>query len=205
MELSALLAGSAIEVGVAARPLEGEDRSGDLHVVARAGEGTLVAVIDGLGHGGGAADAAALAGEILEEHAAEPFERLLLRCHEGTMHSRGAVVGLARIADDGAMTWLAIGDIEGVLSPAGGAEGGIRSLPQHRGIVGRSLPPLRPERLDLAPGDAVIIATDGIRPDGLRRLLPPTSPQWLASDILTRSARPNDDALVVVVRYGGPA
>jgi phosphoserine phosphatase RsbX len=205
MELNAPHVGSAIRWGVAGRPLAGEERSGDLHVVTELDDGMLVAIIDGLGHGDGAADAAASAGEILERHAAEPLELLVPRCHEGMRHTRGAVMGLARFHDAGSMTWLAVGDAEGVLVPEDADQSPIRSMPQHRGIVGRNLPMLRSVSFDLTPGDLVIMATDGVGADGLRRSLLRSTPQWLATDILARSARPNDDALVLVVRYGGTA
>jgi negative regulator of sigma-B (phosphoserine phosphatase) len=202
MELNALDFDSTIEWGVAERPLAGEERSGDLHVVKQLDDGTLVAVIDGLGHGGEAAGAATAAAQILEQHAAEALELLVRRCHEGLRSTRGAVMGLARFHGSGSMRWLAVGDAEGVLVPGGADEGRIRSLPQHRGIVGRNLPALRPESFDLAPGDLVIMATDGINSEGLRRPLLRSTPQWLANDILARSARVNDDALVLVVRCG---
>jgi phosphoserine phosphatase RsbX len=197
--------GPAIDWGVAGRPLAGQERSGDLHVVKEFDDGVLVAAIDGLGHGDLAADAAASAAEILDQYAAEPLERLVTRCHEGLRGTRGAVMALARIPRGGSMMWLAVGDVEGRFVPDGADEGSVRSLPQHRGIVGLNLPVLHAESVDLSPGDAVIMATDGIRPDGLRRGLHRATPQWLATDILAKSARPNDDALVLVVRYRGSA
>lgn len=203
MELNTRRLGTAIECGVAGRPLEGFERSGDLHVVAELDDGMLVAVIDGLGHGGAAADAAAVGGEIIARYASEPLARLLPRCHEAMRHTRGAVMGLARFHDAGSMTWLAVGDAEGLLVPDGADQSRIRSMPQHRGIVGSNLPVLHPVSFDLGPGDLVVMASDGVRADGLRRTLGRATPQWLANDILARSARPNDDALVVVVRYGG--
>ena len=47
-----------IDTGVATLPLPGEPESGDLSLVKRIGSGTLVAVVDGLGHGQEAASAA---------------------------------------------------------------------------------------------------------------------------------------------------
>jgi phosphoserine phosphatase RsbX len=205
MELSALRVGPSIDWGVAGRPLAGEERSGDLHMVKQFDDGVLAAVIDGLGHGDGAADVAASAAQILDRYADEPLERLVTRCHDGLRHTRGVVLGLAMFAHEGSMTWLAVGDAEGVLVPVSGDEDGIRTLPQHRGIVGGNLPPLHAESVDLSPGDAVIMATDGVDPSGLRRGLLRFTPQWLATDILGRSARANDDALVLVIRYRGSA
>ena len=205
MELSTPRAGASIDWGVAGRPIAGEERSGDLHVVRQVDDGVLAAVIDGLGHGDGAADVAASAGEILGRYAAEPVEQLAARCHEGLRHTRGVVMGLARFAHEGSMMWLAVGDAEGVFVPGGADEKSIRTLPQHRGIVGGNLPPLHPVRVDLSPGDVVVMATDGVDPGGLRRGLLRSTPQWLATDMLAKSARAHDDALVLVIRYRGAA
>jgi serine/threonine protein phosphatase PrpC len=205
MELTTRPIGSSIEWGFAARPLPGERRSGDHHVVRAFDGGTLLGVIDGLGHGDGAADVAATAGDILERHASDPLERLVTRCHEALHSSRGVVLAVARIPNVGPMHWLAVGDAEGILVATDGGDKGIRHLPQHRGIVGRNLPPLRVETFELSANDVVLMATDGISVDGLRRRLMRSTPQWLATDILATSARPNDDALVLVARYRGQA
>ena len=50
-----------IETGVAAEVLEGQAESGDRHLVKSFIDGVLVAVVDGLGHGAGAASAAGTA------------------------------------------------------------------------------------------------------------------------------------------------
>ena len=47
-----------IETGFATLPLPGEVESGDLSLVKRVGKGTLIAVVDGLGHGQEAASSA---------------------------------------------------------------------------------------------------------------------------------------------------
>ena len=47
-----------LERGIAERALPGEERSGDHAVFVTRSDGALVAAIDGLGHGGEAADAA---------------------------------------------------------------------------------------------------------------------------------------------------
>jgi hypothetical protein len=207
MVLSALQAGSLIEWGVAGRPLGGEGRSGDLHVVKEFEDGVLVAAIDGLGHGDRAADAAAGAADVLERHAAEPLELLVGRCHEAIRHLRGVVMGLARFTrQSDSMTWLGIGDTAAVLIRQDIQDDLGRTLPQHRGVVGvNKLPKLESVGIDLTPGDVVIMASDGIHHTGLRRGSSHFTPQFLAMDILARSARANDDAMVLVVQYRGRA
>jgi phosphoserine phosphatase RsbX len=203
MELSPPPVRSPVEWGVAGRPLAGEQRSGDLHVVRELDDGVLLGVIDGLGHGDGAAEAASVAGDVLRGDASEPLDRLMARCHDALRHTRGAVVALAIVPHTGPMRWLAVGDAEGVLVPAGPGGTAIRHLPQHRGIVGRNLPPLRVEVFDLSALDVLLMATDGISIDGLSRGPVRATSQWLANNILARSARANDDALVLVARRRG--
>ena len=53
-----------LERGVAGLAHEGEGRSGDVAVFAPSQRGGLVAVIDGLGHGDAAADAAEAAADV---------------------------------------------------------------------------------------------------------------------------------------------
>ena len=53
------------------------------------------AVIDGLGHGDAAADAAAVASGRIRRHRREPAESLLRRCHAALRKTRGAVITLA--------------------------------------------------------------------------------------------------------------
>jgi hypothetical protein len=100
------------------------------------------------------------------------------------------------------MTWAGIGNVEGVLVRGDPAARPPRELLTPRGgVVGYVLPSVRAAALPIAPGDTLILATDGIRScftDGvdLRR-----SPQEVAGAIFARHARGSDDALVLVARY----
>ena len=84
-----------LERGVAGLAHEGDDRSGDVAVFAASERGGLVAVIDGLGHGDAAADAAEAAAEVLHAQVDDPPQELLERCHEALRRTRGAVMTLA--------------------------------------------------------------------------------------------------------------
>ena len=66
-----------IETGFATLPLPGEVESGDLSLVKRVGKGTLIAVVDGLGHGQEAASSAHAAIAALERYAREPLADLV--------------------------------------------------------------------------------------------------------------------------------
>jgi serine/threonine protein phosphatase PrpC len=195
-----------IEYGVATLPLPGETESGDLHVVQPAGTGVLVGVADGLGHGAAAAAAARAAVATLREHAHEALVPLLQRCHHALLGTRGVVMGLAFFqGGDGSMTWLGVGNVECVLlytdlavRPARPAR---TTLVTRGGIVGSQLPQLRAEVISIAPGDTLIVATDGIKDGFASGLDTETPPQQLADQILARSCKGTDDALVLVARY----
>jgi len=204
-----------IDRAVAARPLAGQSISGDLHVIAPFPAGVLVGVIDGLGHGEEAAAAAAITVATLTAHAHEPVIPLLKRCHEQLKGTRGVVMSVASIAArDNSMTWVGVGNVEGLLWRVDvNRQPPTESLPLRGGVLGYQLPPLRAFSLPVARGDLLVFATDGIR-SSFTRDLSPSDPlgrytqgelQPLANRILAQYGKSTDDALVLVIRYLGGA
>lgn len=202
-----------IEWGVAARAFDGRAESGDQYLVEPYPSGILVVVVDGLGHGHGAAVVAKTAVAALEGHAHEPIIPLLKRCHKALRGSRGVVMSLASFNALGAtMTWLGVGNVIGLLLRAD-ARGGPphESLLPRGGVVGYRLPMLRPAAIPVMRGDTLIFATDGIRNGFAEELFlsevrgPTTgdAPQKTADHILAQHGQGRDDALVLVARYVG--
>ena len=68
-----------IEAAFATLPLPGQTESGDLCLIKRVGKGTLLAVVDGLGHGQEAASAAHAAVGALDRYSREPLIELVRR------------------------------------------------------------------------------------------------------------------------------
>jgi hypothetical protein len=195
-----------VEAAVAARPVAGEERSGDLAVIELLADGALVAAVDALGHGPEAAAAADVAGAVLREFAAAPPRALVERCHEALRRTRGAVMSVAVFdARDASMTWVGVGNVEAVLlrrrAPAGAPPREV--LTARGGVVGYTLPPLHASALPVARGDTLVLASDGIRSGFAVDLEPHGTPQEMADAILAQHARGSDDALVLVVRYIG--
>jgi len=193
-----------IDWGSASSALDGME-SGDTHVVAPFPNGVLLAVIDGLGHGTEAAAAAQQAAQILSANAGEAVLSLVQRCHEGLRKTRGAVMSVASLnAQDSSVTWVGIGNVEGVLLRADRTANPSREAINLRGgIVGYQLPPLQPATVALSRGDTLIMVTDGIDSGFMTGLAVEHAPQTLADFILTQHARGTDDALVLVARYSG--
>jgi hypothetical protein len=57
--------------------------------------------------------------------------------------------------------------------------------------------------MPVAPGDMLVLSTDGIRPGYFDLLGTEASPQELAGRILEEYGKGTDDALVLVARYLG--
>jgi negative regulator of sigma-B (phosphoserine phosphatase) len=195
-----------IDWGVAECSLPGEAKSGDASIVAQVPEGVVFAVIDGLGHGLEAAQAAGAAAAVVKEHAGEPLIPLIERCHQALRYSRGATMTLAQVNSiSQTLTWLGVGNVEGRLLRSYPSKELTTESPMLRGgVVGHKLPPLHPSSAKLSRGDLIIMTTDGVG-GFVDRLAPEGTPQGIADSILQRLWRRTDDALVFVARYlGGP-
>ena len=194
-----------LEIGVASAALVGQPMSGDLHLIAPRGEGSLLAVLDGLGHGPEAAAAAAKAAATLTRHATESVIALVRAAHQDLIGSRGVALSVAAInvAED-TLAWLAIGNVEGMLLRADPAARPVReAIVMRGGVVGYELPSLQAAVHSLSKGDVVVFATDGIEASFTQRLDPTLPPQRLAEQVLADFGKGTDDALVLVARYLG--
>ncbi|OLE60399.1 MAG: hypothetical protein AUG10_05965 [Gemmatimonadetes bacterium 13_1_20CM_2_70_10] len=185
--------------------MAGQRESGDLHLVKSVDGGALVAVVDGLGHGEDAAFASKTAVGTLERYGHEPPLSVLQRCHEALIGTRGVVLSLARFdSTRGMMTWLGVGNVEGLLQHADWSERSARAtLVTRGGIVGGDLPAVQAAVVPVAPGDTLVFATDGVRHEFPAEISISEPPQRLADQILARFGKGTDDALVLVARYLG--
>lgn len=196
-----------IEWAVAEHARQGQTESGDRALAMTTADGALVAVVDGLGHGAEAADVAKTAVRSLERHASQPVISLLRHCHGALSGTRGAVVSLAAFsARDETMTWLGVGNVEGLLLRGQSAMSPPREMLLVRGgVVGVHLPALSAALVPVARGDTLILATDGVRSDFLNQNLPHRDPpQRVADHVIRHWGSQSDDSLVLVARYLGP-
>ncbi|MDP1807941.1 MAG: SpoIIE family protein phosphatase [Actinomycetota bacterium] len=194
-----------VDFAVAALTLPGQAESGDLFVVKFFAHGALIAVIDGLGHGPDAADAAKKAVATLELHAQEPVEDLIRRCHQALLRTRGVGMSLASINSlNNSLTQVGVGNVEVVLFRDDSETSRSREwLLVRGGVVGYELPTVKPSVTELKPGDLLVFATDGIH-SGFGEGLPlDKTPQQTADLIMADFARGTDDALVLAARYIG--
>lgn len=184
----------------AGAPIPGETSSGDGHLVHHGELRTLIAVMDGLGHGPAAHAATSAAIAAIAEDPDAPLRKLFESCNGALRRTRGVVMTMASIAKDGETEWLAVGNVEAIV---------VRSAQpyQHEGVLARGgvvgwrLPSLQVRSAHLDPGDLLVMATDGIRTGFESSVDPILSPDVIASRILEQNGRGYDDALVLVARY----
>jgi phosphoserine phosphatase RsbX len=194
-----------VEYGVAKYVLPGQGESGDHHLVCCSRSGILIAAIDGIGHGEEAANAAKTAAALLKSSVDEPIIPLVELCHEKLRATRGVVLSLASIdPDHRMMTWLGVGNVQGVLVRSAAKQGNLQeSLLLRAGVVGSQLPALQATVLPIGLGDTLFFATDGVRADFSLTLSARENPQRAADRILNQYRSGNDDALVLVSRLTG--
>jgi serine phosphatase RsbU (regulator of sigma subunit) len=202
--LKTLMSSTAfVEWAVADLVYPGQVESGDRPVFAPFPGGVLLGVVDGVGHGEEATAAARAAVEILEAHRTESVVSQVRLCHSGLRRTRGVVMSLASYdARARTMSWIGIGNVEGILLRADSA-GALRydSLLLRGGVVGHQLPTVESSVVRVSPGDTLILATDGVKSDFVSSVTPGAHPQQMADDILALHRREADDALVLAARF----
>ena len=194
-----------LEYGVASVTAPDQDESGDRHLVKTIQDGALLAVVDGSGHGKDAGGPARLAVETMETHADEGVVSLFQQCHERLRSTRGAVMSIASIsAAQSTLTWAGVGNIEGMILRFGSSsQETIDRLLLRPGIVGYRLPRVQPQTMPIAPGDLIILATDGISLDFENHIMSEEHPRAIANTISSGYRKQYDDGLVLVARYLG--
>jgi negative regulator of sigma-B (phosphoserine phosphatase) len=190
---------------VEAAARKGDVVSGDVSVVCPEREGTLFAVIDGVGHGAAAAYASNVAADTIRSARHTDLPALAGQCHDALRDTRGAAIILGHVDQPGGqLTWLAVGNVTGAVGrhmPGGARLTAV--VPLSYGLLGHRLGNLRTQTQLLYPGDVIVSATDGIMPRFVDTLVLSGTPQNIADRILHRFWRETDDGLIFVARVRG--
>ncbi|HEX6421334.1 MAG TPA: SpoIIE family protein phosphatase [Acidimicrobiales bacterium] len=197
---------ACLDYARAGRPMVGEHVSGDLALHVLHPGGSLLGVLDGLGHGPEARHAAERARDVVAACAGRPVDELVRAAHDELASTRGVAMTLADAGCDGRMRWLGVGNVEAhVLRLEGYRVRRVASPVLFGGVVGYRLPRLRASTVELEPGDLVVMVTDGITDGFVDQVAAGDPPGRIAATLVDRCTRGNDDAEVVVARYLGPA
>ncbi len=186
--------------GVCSRPHPNEEVNGDAYFIRTHNERTLLAVIDGLGHGQGAQVAAKVAIASLEEWTGENVDEVLQAAHDALRATRGAVMGVA-ILDraEGRVHYAGVGNIavRAFQTPEP-----FSPIPAN-GTLGARLGKIRAWSGRWAAGATLLLASDGVSeawdinayPGLLER-----SPQLMAGILMRDYGRDADDATILIAR-----
>lgn len=181
-------------------PLTGEHACGDACHWIQSDNRWVLTLVDGLGHGLHAAEAAEEAVHILQKYASQPPAEIVAYMHDALKKTRGAAAAVAEIRPlSGTLNFAGVGNISAsVLSKALS-----RSLVSHNGTLGHVMSRIQEFKVEW-PRDAVLVMhSDGLQTRwDLSRYpgLMARSSALIAGVLFRDFRRERDDAGLVVVK-----
>lgn len=189
-----------VRTGVIQKAIPGEQVSGDAWYSACTANRTLCAVVDGLGHGALAAQAAQLAVETIRTHAGASLTEQVDLAHRALRPTRGAALGIAEILHDHAIVrFVGIGNIMASICQAGGS----RSMVSQNGILGHQIRRVTEFQYPWSDSAMLVMCSDGINTHW--DVTPYTGlaardPSLIAATLYRDFSRGRDDTTVVVLK-----
>ncbi|MCC8534699.1 ATP-binding protein [Xanthomonas phaseoli] len=188
--------------GALRMPLQNEMVCGDGWHLAIEAQRVTVSMIDGLGHGAGAADAADAGTRAAAAASGEPGARIA-RLHASMSGTRGGAAAVMQFdAGSGQVRFAGVGNIVASLCDGDG----VRGMPSHPGIVGVQFRKAQPFDFPHAAGKLLIMHSDGLQSRWTLRDHPGLLSRHsrIIAAVLARDyARGRDDRCVFVMRLGG--
>lgn len=184
------------DIAVCWRCADGETACGDAFAAVDGPTGLVLAVIDGLGHGTGAAAAAAAVRKALSASGHPTLPAALQTADAVARGSRGAVAGVLWIQPHRAQ-WAGVGNVTMRALPDG------RCLSGDSGCLGVRRAEVRERTIAPVP-QALLLHSDGVPSQTSTDRLPLTSARRLAERAVLRSSvRDDATAIGIVHRIGG--
>ncbi|MFX0132900.1 MAG: ATP-binding SpoIIE family protein phosphatase [Candidatus Hodarchaeota archaeon] len=199
-ELKNLMKKSTI-FSIFSRSKLGEIENGDSYFLQHFESNTMIAVIDGLGHGNAAAEASRKAKQLLYENFKEDLEVIILALNQNLRHTRGVAISIALINDqEKTLEYVGIGNVLGRVynSPE------PIKLVNYNGTLGVSLRKFKVFKYPWQVGNLIILTSDGISNkydfEDFSNLLH-NHPIVIANTLFKKFNKKHDDATILV---GGP-
>ncbi len=192
---------ATVRPGERPRCLLRSDQVGDGEVrlvEVEASTSVLLAVVDGVGHGRPAHDAAALVIDAVLGDCWRDAVGLVQACHRRAAPSRGATAAFALLHAGRQLTAIGVGDVRLEMRGASGT----RSFATNAGTLGHNLP-AQPfvERCRVEKDTALFLCSDGIAESFGLESLPDVAtgdPRATLERIMTTHSRAADDAAAVL-------
>ncbi len=186
-----------LDLGTVSRTMPGECACGDAFLIDRMDHSLLVGVVDGLGHGEQAAEAAHAFTESVGQRPRASLESLMLAAHADIAGTRGAAAALLRInTPRGMIEFTGVGNIH---------LHAISDVPIRPicvpGIVGHRLRKVRPFEFPLPSACLLAMCSDGIETRFELADYAELPSQEIADAILAEHGKNHDDATCVIIRF----
>jgi anti-sigma regulatory factor (Ser/Thr protein kinase) len=189
--------------GVVSVPMKGETECGDSFFALPGALRSLYMVVDGLGHGVGAAEAAKEAVSVVQASVGEGLTEILSRAHDALKKTRGAAMSLALVDHE---RQVVVCSGVGNVSTAVLTGTATRNVASQNGTVGAVLPRIQEYTYPIEPSSMLLMYSDGLTSkcaltgySGLQN----QHPQLKAGLLYRDFSRRRDDATVLCAPLGG--
>jgi anti-sigma regulatory factor (Ser/Thr protein kinase) len=196
-----------VDVGAVCLPIDGETACGDGWAVVQSAERAVILLVDGLGHGASAAEAADVALATFRTVVACPPTEIVAALHEALRATRGAALGVAAVTattEGASVRFCGVGNTVARLV----SDGATHALPSMNGTAGLQVRSAQEFVQPWTTGTALVMHTDGIttrwRADAYRGILA-RDPALLAAALQRDHTRGRDDATVLAFRLRSEA
>ena len=200
LELGEAAPPDRLRVAGIALPFPGERFCGDGWAVHHTAGRMVVLLVDGLGHGMDAADAAQEAIATFRKRQDLAPGEILGYLHDALKKTRGAVAAVAEILpQEGTLTYAGVGNISAVVL----AGGGSRNLVSHNGTLGMVTSRIQEFRVPWTADAVLVLHSDGLQSKwdiSSYAGLITRHPAVIGGTLLRDFRRQRDDASVVVVK-----
>ena len=195
---------STVELAGLITPIVGERVSGDNMAWEIRGDRCIALVVDGLGHGPQAAEAADEAVRVFRASIDDSPASLMTRLHDALKKTRGAAAAVAEIRPlAGTLTYAGVGNISGSILSSTLS----RSLVSHNGTLGHVMARVQEFKVEWPKDGILVMHSDGLHsrwdlsryPGLLAR-----QPALIAGVLLRDFRRERDDTSVLVVKGVAP-
>ena len=190
----------SLEIAVLSEPIRGEDECGDGWSWRSTVDTVLLMVVDGLGHGILAAEAAREAERIFSGSKSLSLAAILNDTHDGLRKTRGAAEAIAKIEPEkGLLSFVGVGNISAsIVSPRSS-----RSMASHNGTLGMTTERLQEFTCPWDKESVLIMHSDGLATRWDLKQYPgiwSKTPSVIAAVLHRDFYRQRDDVTVLVAK-----
>jgi len=195
-------AAQCFSLGVVSLAVRGESECGDGWATRATADHSFFMLVDGLGHGTLAAEAAREAERVLRDSHSTSAASILRDCHDALKKTRGAAASIAEISQaKGTLTFAGVGNTSAaVIDPRG-----RRGIASHNGTLGHQIHKIQEFSVPWHKDSILIMHSDGLGTKWDLSDYPGLAskhPSIIAAVLYRDFQRERDDVTVMVAKNG---